>query len=153
MNEAAKAMDLNPAYLSIMKNSLPGSEMLDHTDRAMEDKLLTTQDLLVKLGRRAVENLSSLMEDDPSSKIRLEAAKDLADRSPETSKIQKHQVESFTLTGHDVQALAEALASGRSVQDQFAHLRTGNYNQIAETSSGNDSPDDPQRSDQVVQPG
>ena len=61
---------------------------------------------MTELGRKAVQKLAHLMEWSGQEAIQLRAAIDLADRSPETQKVQKHQVESFSLSGKDAKEIA-----------------------------------------------
>jgi len=77
--------------------------------------------IIQELGRRALAKLNSLM-DEGKQEVQLRAAIDLADRSPETSKTQKIDVHSMTLTGQDVAALAKALVESAHTKTKFAHI-------------------------------
>lgn len=143
MAEAAVAMDLNEGYLSLMKNSIPGKAFMESAEQIIADKTLDGHELLNRLGRRALEVTAGLMENSDSDNIKLKAAIDLTDRSPEYSKVQKMEIQSFTLTGKDAKSIADALVRGRSVHEQYAQLASGDYNRITdEQTTSNSSPSD-----------
>lgn len=96
----------------------------------IQQTALTTNALIEKLSRRAIEVIATQMEDASSEGLRLKAAIDLADRGSETSKIHKHQVESFTLGSEDARAIAESLAAAASVRQVNASLRHENFDRV-----------------------
>lgn len=130
LGKAAEAVGLSYQQLAIAKNSPAGKEYMETAHKILEDRTLETSVVIQRLGRRAIEIVGGLMEDAGSDAIRLKAAIDLADRAPETSKVHKMQVESFTLDGKDARAIAEALVTGRGVQEKYAHLSVGNYDKV-----------------------
>lgn len=130
LTEAAEATGLSVSYLSMAYNSLPGQQLMDTAQEILNNKALEGSQLLDKLGKRAIEIIGGLMEDSDSQHIQLKAAVDLADRSPTYSKIQKHQVESFTLAGRDAQAIAEALVAGKSIHETYAEYAAGNHDKV-----------------------
>ncbi len=91
---------------------------------------LQTNELIDKLGRRAIEVIGTTMEDGSSEALRLKAAIDLADRAPETSKIHKHQVEGFMLGSEDARAIAESMVAAAAVRQANSHLRTENFDRV-----------------------
>lgn len=94
-------------------------------------KGLTDKHALVQaLGMRALQVASVIMEDAPNDGIRLKAAQDLMDRDPDLSKVQKHQVESFTLSGKDAKDLAAALTSASAVREVYSDLVHQNFNRL-----------------------
>lgn len=130
LQAAAEAVGISYVHLTLMAKSPAGQEFMANAHEIISQKAIETNVLIQQLGRRALEVIAGQMEDASSEALRLKAAIDLADRSPETSKIQRHQVESFTLDGKDAKAIAEALVQGRSVRDQFAHLATENFDKV-----------------------
>lgn len=78
------------------------------------------------MSEKALERMNTLM-DSNSEKIQLDAAKDILDRNPETSKTRKVQVESLSLTGRDVQSLAAALTRGAELKQLYAQAAVGDY--------------------------
>lgn len=94
-------------------------------------EITNKQSLISALGMRAAQVVGGLMEDASSESIRLKAAQDIMDRDPELSKVQKHQVESFTLGNKDAKEIAAALVSASSVHSQFKHLETQDFNRLA----------------------
>lgn len=129
---AAEATGMNNAYLGIIASSKPGMEYIDKMQEKMDITAITTTDLIQQLGRKAVVQIANHMENASSESLRLKAAIDLADRSPETSKTQKLQVESFSIDGKDAKAIAEALVQGQQVHRTFQHLAEGNFDKVTQ---------------------
>lgn len=130
LTAAAEACGVSLAYLSQMSNSPAGKTYMAMVQGIIDEKATVTTDILNILGRRALNKIAALMEEAGSENIQLRAAVDLADRSPETSKVQKVQVESFSLAGKDARMLAEAIVQGHSVHERYASLAEGNYVKI-----------------------
>ena len=139
LQEAADAAGINYTYLTIVMNSPIGVAFMNTLDQRLEDKTLETSAIIDRLSKRALTVIEQIMEDGKIEGIRLKAAIDLADRGPETSKIQKHQVESFSLTGSDAQMIAEALAQGRTVKEVFGHVADQGFDRVAIDSPRTDS--------------
>lgn len=132
LTEAAEVCGLSVGYLSLKKNSPAGEKYMEKAQQILDDKTASTSQIIDRLGRRAIEVIADRMEKTDDPRLQLRAAIDLADRAPDTSKIQKVQVESFTLAGKDAKALAEALVAGKSVSEMFGHLREGNLDKVTE---------------------
>lgn len=105
---------------------------MQSAQQILDDKTASTSQIIEQLGRRALDIIGDKMENSKDDKIQLRAAIDLADRAPSTSKVQKIQMESFTLAGKDAKALAEALVAGKSVNEKFAHLAEGDFDKVAD---------------------
>lgn len=114
---------------------------MDSIDSAIADTSLSTTALIERLSRRAVEVIGRTMEDGSSESIRLKAAIDIADRGAETSKVQKHQLESFSITSGDARAIAEAMVAGASVRKRFAAEVQNDFDRVgmAEVAAGKSS--------------
>lgn len=130
LSEAAEVVGISVAWLSQKKNSPAGQAYMQSAQQILDDKTASTSEIISRLGRRGIEVIAGFVEDTADKKLQLRAAIDLADRAPETSKVQKIQMESFTLAGKDAKAIAEALVAGKSVNDQFSHLREGNFDKV-----------------------
>jgi hypothetical protein len=139
LTQAAEAMDLNVGALSLSKNSPVGKAFMQSAHEIIDQNATNTNALIQGLSVRAIQVIGKLMEDSASEKIQLDAAKDLADRGNETSKIQRMQVEAITLGAGDAKMLAEALVRGPRVQEKYAHLATGDFNRIEDGSTPSDS--------------
>lgn len=126
--EAAQAAGLHPQYLSLLRNNPEVNQIIGEAERAVRFKTEDISTLLQRLGRESLMTIDEIRTD-PTAKAetRLKAAVDLADRSPETAKTQKHQVTSFSIDGEDAQAIIAALAESQQVQDQYAQEVQGNY--------------------------
>lgn len=96
-------------------------------DDKLNDKTLETSVLLHKLGREALDRIAGLMRFSSNENIILRASQDLADRAPGTQKIQKHQVEAFTLSGRDSAAIAAAMVEAAKVRQGYAEVMQGNF--------------------------
>lgn len=137
MSEACAAVGVNQGYVSSLKTHTPlVEEYMSEVQSLLDNKSVATSALMSQLGRIAIGKIATIMEDGDKEEHRLKAAIDLADRAPETSKIQKHQVESFTLSGKDVQALAEALVQGQAVQEVYVPITQGNFDKVGEVTNG-----------------
>lgn len=138
--EAAKAVGLHPAYISQLKNSEPGQQLMNEVEGNLDEKAIETTVLMDRLGREALHKIAGLMRFSQNEGIILRSAQDLADRSPMTSKIQKHQVESFSLDGADAKAIAEALVQSAAERQKYLPAATGDFIRVESPSSG-DAPD------------
>lgn len=122
--EASIAAGLHPNYLTLLTGAASGSEkvrnLINDIDTVINDESISTSVLLQKLGRKAIGAIARSMESD-NEHVALKAAIDLADRSPETSKTQKVSLESFTLDGADVKALAAAMVESAKVASTYRH--------------------------------
>lgn len=132
--EAAQAVGLHPAYINQLKGSKPGQELVAQMEQQLDETAVETSVLMDRLGREALHRIATLMRHCESPGIQLRAAVDLADRSPQTSKVHKHQVESFTLGSNDAKEIAAALVESATqrqkfigaVEGEFVKVETGN---------------------------
>lgn len=130
LSAAAEACGISLPYLSLSAHSPAGKAYMQTVQQILDEKSISTTDLLNKLGRRAIEIIGGLAEDGSSPTIQLKAAIDLADRSPETSKTTKVQVDSFSLSGKDARLLAESIVQGRSVHERFGREVLENVDRV-----------------------
>lgn len=128
--EAADAAGLNRAYFSSVANSPAGQKYMQSAHNIIEENANDVSTLMRRLSVRAIAVIGGLMEDGTKEETRLRAAQDLADRGPETAKIQKHQVESFTLGTADARAIAESMVAAASIRQRFASLENENFDRV-----------------------
>lgn len=109
--EAAKIAGVSPAYLSILTSSGNPhvTEFIESLEKKLGDEAVNMADLVREVGRRAFRNTAYLMEHAAKEDIQFRAAQDLMDRSPELSKIQRHQVESVHIGAGDLDRLMGAM--------------------------------------------
>lgn len=131
LSEAARVVGISYGHLALCARSPAGRQFMATAHEIINDKAAATNVLIEKLGRRALEVIGQTMEDASSEALRLKAAIDLADRSPETAKSQKLSLEAFTLAGKDAQLLAQALVEGKEVEARFAEFKIKNHEPAA----------------------
>lgn len=129
--EAADACGVSPSYFYVASSPKNGKEevleLMDDVEQAMASRTMDTAKAMEIMGREALVFIRGTMLESDNEAIALKAAIDLADRSPDTSKIQKHQVESVHMSAQDAKDLAKALVEGRRVHLQFADAVAGDY--------------------------
>lgn len=130
MKEAARAASIHKVYLSNMARTVAGRKFMETAHAHINNTVLQTTELIEKLSRRAIEVIGTTMEDGSNEGLRLKAAIDLADRGPVTSKIQKHQVESFTLSSQDARGIAEAMVAAAALKQRHIALADENFDRV-----------------------
>lgn len=137
LGEAAKLAGLHPGTLYAMNVS--GNEEYNRiSGEAAKNADIATGEIsivLQRLGRNALQTIEELRAKSDSESIKLKAAIDLADRSPETSKIQKMQVATISLEGKDIAALTRSLVEAAEVQGRFSEMATGDYVKVTTESA------------------
>lgn len=85
---------------------------------SIEAKAVDASALIRQLSTKAVETVAALMRFSENERIQLDAAKDLLDRNPETSKTQKVDVSgAFAISNADTRALLDALFESKKLAD------------------------------------
>lgn len=133
LGEAAKLAGLAPSSLYAM-NISENDEFNRISNKAAVDREIATGDISVvlqRLGRSALTKLNSLMETSGSEGIQLKAAQDLADRSPETSKVQKLAISSISLDGQDIGKITAAMVEAAEVKMKFVEVTTGDFVRVS----------------------
>lgn len=133
---AAEAVGIAPNYVTNLiaaKNTVL-MDLIAKIDKQLEEGLDPTV-LIEQLSGRAIRNIVHHMENASSEAVRLKAAQDLADRSPKTSKIQKHAVASFSIEGQDAKMLAQALVDAQDANRLFEHVTQGNFIRVSDSQS------------------
>lgn len=120
---ASTAAGLHPNYLTMLTSPNNGSSatlaLLDELTRELQDKTIDMSVVMNRLGRLGLSKLAQLAIGGSNERIQLDAAKTLADRSPETAGIQKVQVDALTLGTADAQAIAAALVESARLSQDF----------------------------------
>lgn len=100
--EAARAVGLSvfPSEASVEAERLTAR---------IDDTTVATSVLLRQLGREGLLTIAEIMRNGTSETNKLIAARDLADRGPETSKVQRHSVMTANLSSEDIRSLVAAL--------------------------------------------
>jgi hypothetical protein len=124
--EAADMAGVPRATFYIQSSPLNGHpdvlRAMSEIQEMIQDKAVGMSAILIAAGRKAVGHIAGAMEDEGlHPALRLKAAIDLADRSPEATKVQKHQIEGLSIAGQDAQKLAEALVAGARITAEFGH--------------------------------
>ncbi len=125
--EASEAAGLHPNYLTMLtgpNGSTQVKNLMEEYEAQLHDKTLDMSSIMTFLGRKAAIKTGMLL-DSANERIQLDAAKELMDRSPETQKTQRVQVDSFTLDGKDVAGLISALTESTATAAEHAHAKDG----------------------------
>jgi hypothetical protein len=128
--EAAVVSGLHPAYVGILKNTDVGKEFMSQGESKMDEKLLETSQLMDLLGREALMKMGGLMRFSGDENIILRASADLMDRAPATQKVQKHRVESFTISSSDAKEIARAMVESARERERFDSAARGDFVKI-----------------------
>lgn len=125
--EAAAIVGVCPQNIGrVVRHSEAGRQFVQEFNGEIRRKVVDMAAVIQGMSEKALERMNTLM-DSNSEKIQLDAAKDILDRNPETSKTRKVQVESLSLTGRDVQSLAAALTRGAELKQLYAQAAVGDY--------------------------
>jgi hypothetical protein len=133
--EAAEAVGLNPSYFNVITQpghakAMPEAiALIDEIQQKIEDKAVDLSSVVQLVSREALVEVRNLMKDSKNEAIKLKAASDILDRNPETSKTQKIQATSFSLSGEDAKQLAAALVLSAQAQSQIPPV-TGDFVRI-----------------------
>ena len=128
---AADAVGLNRSTFYLLTS--PGvndpqvNQLTTEVDQLVQNATINTRQLVELLSRKAIGKIAKVAFFGDKEENQLRAAIDLADRGSETSKIQQHQIESITLTGHDARILAESMVEAAEVKQRYAHLAQDNF--------------------------
>lgn len=126
--EAAEAVGLNPTYFNVItqpghKKAMPAAiALIEEIQQKIEDKTVDLSSIVQLASREALGEMTKLVHSQNEA-IRLKAASDILDRNPETSKTQKIQASSFSLSGEDARQLAAALVFGARAQQEVGQVK------------------------------
>jgi hypothetical protein len=140
--EASEAAGLHPQYLTMLTAPGGGSDpvkaMMYEIEQMMNDKTTDMSVVIQRLGRLGIGKMAQLALMGGNERIQLDAAKSLADRSPETAGIQKIQVDPFSLGAQDAKLLASALVESATLRQRFADVAENGLVEVDLTSEAKD---------------
>lgn len=125
--EASTVAGLHPNYLTMLtgpNGSEPVRNLLAEMEAQLHDATLNMSHVMQYIARKGAMKVGLLI-DSPNERIALDASKEAMDRSPETQKTQRLQVDSFTLDGKDAAALIHALTESASTAAEHAAAKDG----------------------------
>lgn len=134
--EAAEAVGLDPSYFNVITQpghakAMPEAiALIDEIQQKIEDKTVDLSSIVQLVSREALDEVRTLMKNTKNEAIKLKAASDILDRNPETSKTQKIQASSFSLSGEDAKSLAAALVMSAKAQASMGGPVTGDFVRI-----------------------
>lgn len=128
--EAAAISGLHPVYIGAMSNTPLGKGFMAAHEDKVDEKLVETSTLIQLLGREALSKMGGLMRWSQDENIILRAAQDLMDRSQETQKVHRAQIESFSISGKDAQELALAMVESARERSRFVEAAQGDFVKI-----------------------
>lgn len=125
---AARAVGLSPTHMYLMTTKNEESKrLINEVDQRILEGTVEMSTVLREIGREAIVKLRNLMNAAASEQTQLRAAQDLADRNPETSKVQRHEIVATHITPTDAKALAAALVESARVKEQFSGMAEGDF--------------------------
>ena len=130
--EAAEIAGVTQATVSNARRSLNGKAYEESFDSQVMERAVSLSAVIAKLSEKALNVMEEQILHGTTEEVKFKAAKDILDRNPETSKTNKIQVESFTLSGRDAKELAAALAEGRMASHLDAEVSSGDFVKIEE---------------------
>lgn len=130
--EAAEIAGIHPTYLSIVKNTPTGERYFEQTDSQIQERAVSLSAVIAKLSEKALKVMEEQIKNGSTEEVKFKAAKDILDRNPETSKMNKVQVEAFTLSGRDAKEIAAALAEGRALTALDEQVAEGDFVKVEE---------------------
>lgn len=135
--EAAAMAGLQYSSLATIRRDPQVLRFMEELDAEIAAEAVNTSELLKRLGRRAIRNIAGFMESEAvKDEVRFKAAQDLADRSPETSKVLKvHSEATLTMSPEDVLRLRAAMLDGAQNKILYAEAAEGNFVKVNDEST------------------
>lgn len=138
---AAEAVGLKPITFYTATSRKIGTPLahalMEDVTTQVHERAIDVGALLARLSVEAIGTIDHIRKNGTTEEIRLKAAVDLADRGPQTSKVQKHQVETFTLDGKDVEAIRAAMAESVRVRELHGEVE-GHFEQLGTLEGSSD---------------
>lgn len=116
---------MDPGTLSRWIHKAP--DLMEATDAELKMEVMATSKLLEYLGRKAVQKIAHIMDHAQSERTALEAARDLADRAKDTSKVHRTESVKLELDKDDVAKLGLALERSAAERSKFARFAEGEH--------------------------
>lgn len=134
---AAEAAGIHPTWFTLLTNHNEETKRLvDSVDAKIEDQTVDMSTVLRTVGREAIKRIRQLMVASVRDDIALKAAQDLADRNPETSKVQRHEIASVHMGPEEARELAAALVEGAKVRERYAKAVEGDFVTVEDSGNG-----------------
>lgn len=138
MAEAADAAGLNRSVVySLNIYDLQVASLAAQVQKELEDETIDTAKLVKRLGRHGLGVVAEIA-DNPTAPIavRLKAAQDLADRSPETSKVVNINARVETpLTEDQIATLRRGMIEAAALRDKFQQAAEGSFVTVSDSST------------------
>lgn len=125
--EAARIAGCNRYWLSQARQLPAGRALMDEIEQGLQKKTIGLSAVVSALSHQALAKVAQLMDKGSTEAIQLNAATTILDRNPETSKSNRLQVESFTLSGRDAKGLADAMVEAARVHEEFKNEVAGDF--------------------------
>lgn len=110
--------------------------MLEQFHRELTERSISATALITSFQIPAVKEIARIMEHGATDAIKLKAAIDLADRGPETSKIQKHQVESLTISDAEASNIRRAMIEAAKLRAMEIAVTNDNFEMVQVDNAG-----------------
>lgn len=132
--EACEAAGMNPNGLSYRRWMDKRLDIyLAQIEKQITDGTVDMSQVIQRLGRKAMLNIADLGENAQKEDVRLRANIDLADRSPETAKTHKLQLETdVRMRPEDIARLQATLAESAAARQSYAAAAEGDYVTVSE---------------------
>lgn len=128
---AAIAAGIHPGWFNKMSNHNEETKrLIGSVDEMLQDQTVQMSAVLRIIGRKAIQKINNLMEQSQDEKVVFKAAVDLADRNPETSKVQRHEVLTAVVDGEAAKDLARALVESAKVHQLYGERMRSDYVQV-----------------------
>lgn len=128
--EAAKQAGLARGTFYIASTRNPNmSAFAAQIDKELADETIDTARLIKQLGRKALSVIAKTMENPlVKPEVQLKAAQDLADRSPETSKVINVNAHvTSPLSDEHVLAMRNAILEAAGMKEKYAQAASGTF--------------------------
>jgi len=136
--EAARQAGLSPSVFYITSTTeVKVADLMAEVERELADETIDTAKLIRRLGRAAIGQIAKTMLNPvEKGETRLKAAQDLADRSPETSKVINVNAQVATpLSDDQVHALRRSLIEAAELRARFPAAAEGSYVTVSDATT------------------
>jgi hypothetical protein len=134
--DAARIAGVHPQYFTALTNENEHvRRLVDEIQGMIDDKAVDESVILRKMSRQALGRIYELMHSS-NERVSLDAAKDLADRGPATSKTQKLEVSSLRIGSEDVQQLIKAMVESSKPSPLFEVVTKEGLVEVRDNSHG-----------------
>jgi len=138
LKEAALKTGIHPSVIYTLNNhDLQVASLAAQVQKELEDETIDTARIVKRLGRKALGIVAEIAEGTQNPvAVRLKAAQDLADRSPETSKVINVNARVETpLSEEQVATLRRGMIEAAAMRDKFAQAAQGSYVTVSDATT------------------